>query len=83
MAPVSIWKAFLSAIVVSNAFSCVTPPRTASLFVCSTRLSNPLPEKPAAAASAAILIVSETLSPYFVYSSARSRIFFKAALVAP
>ena len=83
IAEVSIWKAFLSAIVVSNAFSCVTPPSTASLFVCSTSCSNPLPEKPAAAASAAILIVSETLRPYFVYSSPNARIFFKAASVAP
>ena len=83
MSPVSIWNAFLSAMVVSNAFSCVTPPRTASLFVCSTSASKPFPLKPAAAASAAILIVSETLRPYFVYSSPRSRIFFKAAEVAP
>ena len=78
-----IEKAFCNAIVVSNALSCATPPRTASLLACFTTSSNCFPELPAAAASAAIPIVSATLSPYLVYSFAMSRMFLSALSVSP
>ena len=65
-------KAFVNDIVVSSAFSCSTPPRTASLVASATCAVSSAPVLPMAAASAAIFIVSVTATPYFVNSFARS-----------
>ena len=79
--PVTL-KAFWIAIVASKACSWATPPRTDNLVAWVTTSSSCFPELPAAAASAANLIVSATAIPYFVNSFANSLIFAKAASVS-
>ena len=59
-------NAFVNEIVVSNAFPCSTLPRTESFVACATCAVRSAPILPIAAASAAIFMVSSTLTPYFV-----------------
>ena len=66
----AIPKAFVTDIVVSNACSCSTPPRTARRVACATWAVRSAPVLPMAAALAAISIVLLTATPYFVNSSA-------------
>ena len=71
-------KAFVIDIVVSNAFSCSTAPRTASLVASATCAVRSAPVLPIAAASAAIFITSTTATPYLVNSFASKPISFNA-----
>ena len=75
-------KAFVKDIVVSNACSCSTPPRTASLVACATCAIKSAPIFPVAAASAAICIVFSTATPYLVNCFANNSTSFNALLVS-
>ena len=63
-------KAFVKDIVVVNACSCSTPPRTASFVASLTCARSSAPILPLAAAVAAISIVFSTATPYLVNSFA-------------
>ena len=75
-------NAFVTEIVVSNACSCSTPPRTASLVASVTCAVSSAPILPIAAAFAAISMVFSTATPYLVYSFARVCICLTIASVS-
>ena len=75
-------KAFVNDMVVSNACCCSTLPRTESLVASFTWAVSSAPVLPIAAADAAISIVLDTATPYFVNSFAKSCISARALLVS-